>query len=45
MTKRLSKYSVWVYEEDNDLDNMEVTEGLAALPGYYEHEWVDWVDE
>ena len=44
MTKRISKYTVYVEEEFNDRDNMDVIDSLEAIPGYVEHSWDDWVD-
>lgn len=44
MTKRISKYVVYIEEEFNDRDNMDVNDALVSVPGYVDHEWLDWTD-
>lgn len=43
MTKRVAKYTVYVEEEYNDGENMDISDALEAIPGYVEHQWDDWV--
>lgn len=40
MTKHISKYVVYIEEDEGQ----DVSDILQALPGYVEHEWLDWTD-
>lgn len=45
MTKHISKYVVYIEEDDwLDIDAVKTTTALEAIPGYVEHEWLDWTD-
>lgn len=41
MTKHISKYVVYVEEEALSTDAVDA---FYAIPGYVEHEWLDWTD-
>lgn len=39
---KFSKYTVWVEASVDDLPTDPVVEAIRNLPGYVDHEWIDW---